>query len=398
VPASAFAVLAGASDGSNWTPGVPPPAGTQSVNVSSRRIHPYYDHARQIDDVMILTLASALSFGADVQPISLAQAGSAMAPGAPLRVTGFGQSSPDAATDGKLRALDLTAIGDDACRTQIAGDASVVCAQAPNASACHGDSGGALTTTGSPPAQVGVVSYGPSSGCGTGPTTFADVTAPEIRAFLDGATDIPRAPRVQRTASISGVMPPVQGSPLTCDPGSWEGAATLTYTFEVDGIGALQSGPSTVYIPQAKDVGMAILCRVDASNGGGVSASWSGTMPALGPDTVAPSSQILSLRCRRRSCATTVGATDSNSRGVLSLTAAVRYRVGVKCGHKRRCTRIRHRSLPIRTTSPGRFAVVASKLPYGRVTLRFRAYDAVGNRQRVATAATVVVRQRRRHR
>lgn len=398
-PASEFNILAGSSDVSTWAPGQPAPAGTQASGVSSLRIHPYYDPATSTDDVMVLTLTTPLTFGPNVQPIGLPGPGTAVAAGAALRVTGFGQSSASPTPDGKLRALGVNALADDDCRADLATNSAVAfCAVAPGGAPCFGDSGGPLTTVGSPAVQVGVVSYASSASC-SGPTAFVDVAAPEVRAFIDGAASVPRAARQQTVAQLLTVLPPVQGSPLSCNPGTWDGAPSYTYTFRVDGGPVRQSGPTPTYIPQAQDVGAPLVCVVEAANAGGTSTARTGTTPPIQRDTVGPRSRILSLRCSRRTCRVRLAAVDPNSRGTLSMTATATYHARGTCKsrhskRRHRCTVTRRRHFTSRFVA-GQFRVTATRLPYRAVKFAFVARDAAGNRQHRATGRTVTLHRRR---
>ena len=81
-PASDFTVWAGYDNLTAATA----PAGSQQVGVTALRVHPYYEERSKADDVAVLTLGSALSFGPRVQPIALAPVGGAPAPGRGARV------------------------------------------------------------------------------------------------------------------------------------------------------------------------------------------------------------------------------------------------------------------------------------------------------------------------
>jgi hypothetical protein len=290
-------------------------------------------------------------------------------------------------------------IGDDDCRNNVGADnAVIICASDATSAACHGDSGSALTTTDPVPVQVGVVSYGPVGGCGAGPDAYADVTAPEVRAFIDGAASIPVAPRQTAPAQLSAVNPPVQGSPLTCGPGAFDGGPTYAYTFKVDVPGGetLQSGPSAVLVPGANTLGQPIVCVVSAANAGGTTTARTGTVPPIQRDTVKPQSLIRSTTCRRRRCTITVQAVDPNSQGALALSTTISYTRTVSCrkhGHRTHCRRTRTRKLAVRPINPTTFRGVLTQLPYQRLKVTFRVTDAAGNR---ATTRTRHVTMRRR--
>ena len=381
--ASNFTVLAGFTDVSAYRPGQPGPAGTQVVGVASYRIHPYYDNATKLDDAMVLTLAAPLNLAAspNVKAIALAPTGGEVAGGTGVKVTGFGQSTAGA-PDGKLRALGLATLGDDDCRLPPGISAVIICADVGGGqSPCHGDSGGPLTLAAGPPVLIGIVSYGRDEGCGVGPSGFTDVTAPEVRAFIDGAADVPKAPRQQSVAVLRGV--PVQGSPLSCEAGGWDGGPAFTYIFQADGVGPLQSGPSATYAPGPQDIGRTITCVVRAANGGGISTARTGTAPAITPDTVKPVGRLQRWSCRGSVCHFTLAAGDPNSQGAVTIIGSASYRGR---GHR----------LAVKPTAPGRYTVVTRRLPRrARVRFTFVAVDAAGNRRTISPRPSVRIGGRR---
>ena len=86
-PASDFTVWAGYDNLTAATT----PAGSQQAGVTALRVHPYYEERSKADDVAVLMLGSALSFGPRIQPIALAPVGGAPAPG---RRSGSAASAP----------------------------------------------------------------------------------------------------------------------------------------------------------------------------------------------------------------------------------------------------------------------------------------------------------------
>jgi hypothetical protein len=383
-PAANFTVLAGFSDVSTYQPGRPGPAGTQVVGVANYRIHPYYDNASKTDDAMVFALAAPLDLTSspNVKAIAMAPVGGEVAGGTAVRVTGFGQSS-SAAPDGKLRALTLTALSDDDCRLPPQISSMIICADVGDGqSPCHGDSGGPLTLADGAPVLVGIVSYGSPSGCGVGPSGFTDVAAPEVRQFLEGSDAPPKAPRQSTVSVLRGV--PVQGSPLSCEPGTWDGSPAFTYIFQADGVGVLQNGTSPVYVPGRPDLGRTITCVVRATNAGGTSTARTGTAPGIGPDTVKPVGRLQRWSCHGRTCRFTLTAADPNSQGALKVAGTARYRG-------------RNHKLKVKFTAPGRYSVTATKLPR-RVKIRFTftVTDAAGNRRTVSPRPTVRVGGARR--
>jgi trypsin len=370
-PPSEITVMAGFTD----TTAAPPP-GSQTVGVAAVRTHPFYEEATKTDDVALLTLATALNLsGSRIKPIALAPVGGGPAPGAALGFTGYGAQVEGRLPDGKLYASTLTAITDDQCRPNIAVNASagVQCVAAGAQAACFGDSGGPLTAGG---VQVGIASYAPQAGCTRGPSGFADVTAPEVRAFIDGAPTIPQAPRQSQPSLLFSINPPVHGSPMRCEPGAWANAPALGYTFVNDATGAvLQSGPSNRFVPAAAHRGAPVACIVSASNAGGTATARTGTTAAVQPDLVPPRSALRSVRCRNRRCTVRLQAADPNSQGALRIRVTAR-------GRK---FKVRHgKGTSYRARSP--------RLRRGTAKIRIRVRDAVGNRRRPDITRRVRVR------
>jgi hypothetical protein len=360
-PPSQLTVMAGFTDTT-----APPPPGSQTVGVAEVRPHPFYEEATKTDDVAVLTLATALNLsGPRIKPIALAPVGGGPAPGAALGFSGYGAQVEGRLPDGKLYAATLTAITDDRCRPNIAVNASagVQCVAGAAQAACFGDSGGPLTAGG---VQVAIASYAPQAGCARGPSGFADVTAPEVRAFIDGAPTIPVAPRQSEPALLFSIIPPVHGSPMRCEPGTWANAPTLAYTFVDDATGAvLQSGSSKRFVPAAAHRGAPIACVVSASNAGGTATARTGTTAAVQPDLVPPNSALRSVRCRKRRCTVRLRAADPNSQGALRIRVTARGR--------------RFKVKHVRGTS---YRARSPRLPRGRAKIRIRVRDAVGNRRR----------------
>jgi trypsin len=378
-------ILAGASDVAGWQPGRPVPAGAQAVTAASIRIHPYFEPEPYIaDDIAIVTLAANLNLTTPrTKAIGLAPVGGAPPPGTPLVATGYGQQVPDQPANGRLYAGDLAAMSDLACLTSIVPNmtASVLCANGPGGAAtCFGDSGGPITAGGF---LVGVTSATAGEGrCrAPWPGLYVDVTAPEVRAFIDGSASPPRAPRLSGNVGMTGVNPPVVGSPLTCVPGAWSDGASLGYTFLANASGqALQNGPGAVFTPTAAHVGMGISCAVRATNTGGASAARTAAAPAIVPDRVRPRALLRSARCRRRRCTVRFQAVDPNSLGALRARVTAERRVRTRCRRQRgRCTKVRATRFAVRRTGRVDWTATAKRVPRGRATLRLRVTDAAGN-------------------
>jgi hypothetical protein len=268
-PAADFHVIAGASDIGAVEPT------RQSVVVAGVQVHPYFDYAAgpasDADDVALLTLATPLSLGGvAAQSIALEPAGSVLSEGTFAKLTGYGEENP--ATEelnGKLYSLGMTVGFPRSCGGEA--DAVFVCASAAGGSGCSGDSGSGLTASGSPSTVIGVMdTFQIVSGkecAANADNGFTNVAAPEIRDFIEGSGSPPQAPR---GGGISVRAVTRVGYPVTCNPGSWSGSPTYTYTFiDSSGHQVLQSGASAVYTLQPSDVGRMIYCQLQAANAGG---------------------------------------------------------------------------------------------------------------------------------
>ncbi len=339
-PASAIVVVAGVSNVAEAVEQLKAPLDSQTVNVASLRTHPYYSVSPIRDDVAVLRLGEPLNLAAPaVKAIPLVATGATPAPGTALSLSGFGKQNgaPTAAPNWRLYSTALTAVGSDACRELVGTESAVtLCASGPASSACQGDSGGPLTE-GSPPVEVATVDYG-LAGCPAGASgAFANVAAPEVRAFIEGSEAPPAAARQTSPAVIKVAGPPaVTFSPQTCEPGGWTGSPSFSYTFENEAAPpqVFQSGSSNLFTPPASAAGSSIVCIVQASNPGGVSTTRSGTVPALGSDTTQPQSTISGLSCRGQSCTLAISAHDPYS-VALTVQGTAIYKVTTKCPVKR---------------------------------------------------------------
>jgi trypsin len=393
-PANTVTVLAGTSE--TWVPGEPLPGGSQRVQAASLRIHPYYvpeDNPTAptnyiADDVGVITLASNLSFNARVRPIGLVGPNAAPAAGTPLQASGFGkQAWSQPQPDGRLYVGKLTAMSDAHCLEHISPNQSpsVLCANGPTSATCSGDSGGPVVGGG---VLVGVVSA--TSGrnpCDPAlPGLYADLAAPEIRAFVDGSNTPPRAPRYVSGAGITALRPLVVGSPLTCTAGAWQGAASLSYAFvNATTRQTLQAGASASFAPTSAHLNMPVWCVTFAANAGGVSAVRSATEAPILADTVPPQAVLRRISCRKRRCKVRFQAADRNSLGALTAgVKAVKKKRGW-CRKKRgkgrkRCTKRRTKQFAVKHKGGVEWVAKARRVPRGRrVTFRLRVRDAAGN-------------------
>jgi hypothetical protein len=411
-PVQDIGVLAGASDVSAFTSSLKIPPGAQFRTLSSFRTHPYHAVLPEIkDDVAVLTLSEALELSAEknTASISLVPTGATPAPGTTLTVSGYGKQNgaEGAEPNGKLVSTTLTAIGSDACRESVGANSAVLlCASGSSSATCQGDSGGPLTA-GSPAVLVGTVDFGPKD-CPTGQIDgFANLAAPEVRAFIEGNETPPVAARPTSPPVIKSVgAAPVDFSPLTCES-AWSGSPTLSYTFQVENgsAQALQSGPSDLFIAPPSLLGDPLVCIVQASNPGGVTTYRSVTSSAISSDAAPPVASITALTCHLQACTLSLSANDPNA-VAMAITASASYQVTAKCpvrrGKRRKrgkqpvCHRTRTLGLPVSSVSPGVFRAVANGLPYHeRIAFDVSVVNAAGLRPASVPVGSTVLHKPR---
>ena len=408
-PAERMVVFAGVSDISEILKGTLPP-GSQKALVGRVRVHPYYATLPNIkDDVAVLTLSAPLTISpaANTAVIPIVPEGQTPAAGTAVSVSGYGKEDgqEEALPSGGLFSTSMNVVGSDQCRNLVEPNSAVIlCAEAPTSTTCQGDSGGPLTA-GSPAVEVGIVDFGPA-GCPIGrPSGFTNLAAPEVQAFIHGSETPPVAARVQSPPVLhSRGAAPVDYSPLTCEPGTWSGSPTFTYTFLAETptgqAQVAQSGTSSVFVPAGGAVGLAVTCVVQAANSGGVSTARSTTTQAVGIDGARPYSTFSGPpRCTRRTCTVQVSAADPNAESV-SLTVTASYPVTRACRIRRagrlvtgRCVRTSSRPMSVTSPYAGVYEATATGLPYGvRIRFTAAAQNAAGLRQGTSARISVILR------
>lgn len=266
-PPSAFNVYAGQSA---FTAGADQNE-FQKREVTAINVFPYYDSVRHTGDIAEFQVSPPFTFdGPGVQPIQVVGESQSLPIGGVLRGFGFGLSS-DAGGLGVDRYLDLQLLRPWTCASGIP---SVLCAFSESGSACHGDSGGGLTTTSSPGVLVGVTStvFVPigKPECAPGYlNTWTDLASPEIHQWLEGNGQPPRAPWSGSRPTMSS--PVTAGQPVTCSPPAWEGGTTSlrTYFVNTETEQTLSASSSSTYLPSPTQVGHRIACVSVANNAGG---------------------------------------------------------------------------------------------------------------------------------
>jgi hypothetical protein len=397
----------------------------QFTGIKSFRADPLYTTKPEIkDDVAVLELESpfVLSSERNTQAIGLVPTSATPAPGTPLSISGYGKEEGAEGeghnSNGKLYSTSLTAISSDACRSFVGLNSAVLlCAESATSSTCQGDSGGPLTE-GSPAVQVGIVDFGAKECPIAKPDVFTNVAAPEVRAFIEGSESPPIAARPTSAPAIKSVgATPVVFSPLTCEPGAWNGSPSFTYTFETETTAktVLQSGPGNVFLPPSGAVGAPLVCIVQASNPGGVTTVRSPTTAPVALDTVPPSAAITGLpKCHLQACTLAIAASDPNAE-TITLAATADYAIVVKCPTKKRkkgrkpakapvCHATKTVAMAIANPAAGVYEASGSGLPYGeQIKFSVLATNAAGVRQTVAAFASVTLhkpkpkRKRKKH-
>jgi hypothetical protein len=272
-------------------------------------------------DVALVRLAAGAPSPAATLAVASASQSDLWAPGAPLRIAGWGLSSADD-TDAEeiLRVGTVARVADPACAAALGAvfeAATMLCAGTADGAVdtCSGDSGSPIiapTRANADPAApsdwraVGVTSWGDAA-CGTGrlPGVYARLGAPDLAAFAADDSPVWSPVRPVRTPGPSLPTRATVGDSVTCAPGTWTGDdIDLAYEFRrvaADGTSTLaQYGVSDRYVVRPGD-GAGVICIVLARNAGGTAWSQSSTMAvdaavATSADPVTPSTAPVSQR------------------------------------------------------------------------------------------------------
>lgn len=284
--AASFVVVVGAS--SITAEEISKGATVQARFVSAVRIHPDYDYsagAGAADDVAVLGLALPVKETVEVKPALLPSSDVSPETGADLLLSGYGEENPATRElNGNLYAIGTAVEPSRACGGEA--EAVFICTSNTGGSACGGDSGGPVERElDGARIVVGVlddVQIINAERCRAGTMNVsANLTAPEIRDFVQGNEHPPLAPRGGEATLIGE---PVVGRVITCVPGGWSNSPTFTYTFVNSGDGSvLQSGQSATFSVREPDLGFKIVCRLEASTEGGTATVGTSPLAAVEP-------------------------------------------------------------------------------------------------------------------
>jgi len=250
----------------------------------------------------------------------------------------------------------------------------------PPAHLCFGDSGGPVVTAptdGSAPLLAGISGHIEGWDCTVAFGSAIDLTAPEIRAFIDGSETPPMAPRLKLShEAVRLGRAERAGQTLTCHAPQLTGDPTVTYVFahqpaDADGSVVIprqpvQSGPSPRRALTLGDVGKQMVCIVVAVNAGGTASYASDDDSALAlpieRSHTRPAVRIRSASCPRRRC---VVSFSVHEKGSTAGSSAVTARAG-------------RTSLSVRSLGHGRYR--ATGRAAGGQTVRVRAVSAASGR------------------
>lgn len=377
-PLSAIGVLAGTANLPD-APDVALPARTVAVTRVER--FPTYDWQTFEGDVAVLELAQPLYAGAPaidgtsviapLRPVTASEATTAVAPGAPVRVTGWGVTNvQEADSDGSdavfpadLQGASTHVVAPAVCGAQYEGTlpAVMLCAGEPGGGidACQGDSGGPLTATvAGAPVLAGVVSFGVGCGLKEYPGIYTRVAEPTIAAFVRSRAGLPdESPAVTPADPDPAPAAPQEPAPTAPAPGTTAPAAT----------------PAPAGDPAPGPVGSAPVAPRPAT-------------PSSVVDRARPTARIASSACTGKRCVVRLVVRDpAPTSGVRSVVGTLHWTARTPCrkaGRRTTCLRVRTRTVRGRLIGGDVWAITTPRLGAGRVRLTVVARDRSGRAAR----------------
>lgn len=166
-------------------------SGGTTVKVSSYSRMPKYDATTTDYDVVVMKLASTLTFSTTIKAATLVASGTDPSAGTSVTTIGWGLTSESGSSISTvLRQVTVAVISRSTCSSDYGSSTTVsdrmFCAAASGKDSCSGDSGGPIFDTSSK-VLLGGVSWG--NGCAEAkyPGVYANYGDAEMNAFITGA-------------------------------------------------------------------------------------------------------------------------------------------------------------------------------------------------------------------
>jgi len=158
--------------------------------------HPYYDPNEIANDVALIELPEKIIFSDTMRPICLPLLGeeNAELDGFKMVATGWGKTHDGSKISPELNKLNVTVVDNEKCKEsygEIIRETNICAIGMEGQGTCQGDSGSALQHQEKGPwVQEGIVSFGSSTGCGTGhPNGYSRLAY--YLEFIQSVTGIP---------------------------------------------------------------------------------------------------------------------------------------------------------------------------------------------------------------
>ncbi|CAH2092300.1 unnamed protein product [Euphydryas editha] len=147
-------------------------------NTTEYRMHPFYNPVNSDYDIGLVRIRSGMTLdGVNTRKVTLADAGSTIATGTKLLITGWGRTTEMGSKSINLMAVQLPTISNEECRkTYRTLTTRQFCASVPQGGedSCQGDSGGPAVSTDSG-VQLGIISFGEGCARPGYPGVYTDV-------------------------------------------------------------------------------------------------------------------------------------------------------------------------------------------------------------------------------
>ena len=250
----------------------------------------------------MLTLKQPLKIEAarDTATISLVGAGDTPAPGTTLSISGYGkeEGAEDANSNGNLYSTTLTAISSDACRKMTGEINSAVLAVRGIGDLIDVSGRQRRSADRGQPGRAGWRSW--TSALRNAQSASAGrlhehrrAGDPRLHRRRANRRPSRRGQPRRRLLKPAGATP-VDFSPLTCEPGAWNGSPTFTYTIQEENPPprCCRAGRATSSRRRAASWARRSSASCRRAIPGGVTTARSATTPAIAADTAAPTATI----------------------------------------------------------------------------------------------------------